>query len=128
MRIFRGPSTKDLSDDSHEEVASINLSEVLPPWDSAVHVRANITKDAIERQAVAHVEFTRDDLLALHGRFVEGLITRADEYDGAYKRVIELTVALMRISHYRSDVNSRDALGLVQEMIDIAEKALKSEG
>ncbi len=128
MKIFRGPSTKDFSDESHEEVSSINLSETLPPWDTVVRVRANITKDAIERQAVAHVEFTRDDLFDLHSRFLEGLIAKADEYDDAYKRVVELMSALMQISHLRSELNSREASDLVQEMIEIAEKVLKREG
>jgi hypothetical protein len=57
MKIYRGPSTKEFEDPSHEEVAAFNLNSDTEDWHESLTLRANVTKDGTERRAVAHVNF-----------------------------------------------------------------------
>jgi hypothetical protein len=99
MNIWRGPSAKEFHDQSHEKVASVDLSKVVPSRHSTVVVKANITKDGYERQAVAHVEFSKDDPLALHTSILEGLFDRSAELDAAKQRISKLEGVLQEVAH-----------------------------
>lgn len=100
MYIWRGPSSKPFYDDSQRMVASVELSEVVPAWHSTVRVKVNITKDGHERRAVAHVEFTKEDALALHQSFMQGLLERSSE----------LAVEFQEVAHGRDAAHGRLAV------------------
>lgn len=97
MKIYRGPSSKDLSDDAHELVARANIKELLSAWHETAVIRANISKDAVERQAVAHVIIDVNDTLALHTRLLEGLLVRSANLDKAEARLANIVRTLNRI-------------------------------
>ena len=60
-------------------------------------ILVNITKEPAERQAVAHVQFTGEDLLALHKRLLTGLTNKANELEALKTRVTEASQRLYRI-------------------------------
>jgi hypothetical protein len=63
MIVYRGPSTKEFYDDSHEIVDVKKLADSLKPWHSTAKVAVNLSKDGIERQAVGTIEFDPNDIL-----------------------------------------------------------------
>jgi hypothetical protein len=97
MKIYRGPSTKDLSDDTHELVAQKDLTPDSAPWHARTRVRVNISKDAHERQAVAHIEFEPADVFALEKSLWEGLKKRSDELDVIKQELATLRSAMKEI-------------------------------
>ena len=77
MKIFRGPSSKSLQDDSHELVSEVDTAMSGSFIDGSVVLVANITKEPTERQAVAHIEFDAEDILSLHRRLLTGLASQS---------------------------------------------------
>jgi hypothetical protein len=87
MKIFRGPSTKPLHDESHELVSTINVKQSASYINGTVVVLANVTKEPLERQAVAHIQFEDEDIFALHQRYIAGLVAKASALEEAKVRM-----------------------------------------
>lgn len=87
MKIFRGPSSKAFSDDSHELVATTDIGAATQIWHDAVLLRANITKEMNERQAVAHIQLDASDVLSLHSKLLTGLLSRSANFDKTEARI-----------------------------------------
>lgn len=79
MKIYRGPSQKDFSDDAHAHVSDIDLSKDNDPWVDRKKYRANITKYGNDRKADAHIVLEAADIIALHQGLVEGLRQQATQ-------------------------------------------------
>jgi hypothetical protein len=91
MKIYRGPSQKDFSDDTHQKVSEVDLSADYSPWTERRLFRGNITKDGFERKAVTHVELGEADIIALHRGLVEGLQRQAEQ-----TKTLQLSVKSLR--------------------------------
>lgn len=92
MKVHRGPMTDD-SWNRTELVDNQDLSKT-KPWIKTKSIEANITKEGLERQSVAHIEFSERDVLALHRALVQGLARRAQEADRLEDRASSLMEAL----------------------------------
>lgn len=77
MRVYRGPSSKEFNDDSHEKVDDQDLTCFDRKWTGTLRFRVNVTKDISERQAVAHVELNDSEILSLHKGLVDGLYEKS---------------------------------------------------
>jgi hypothetical protein len=97
MKIYRGPSTKTLDDSSHELVSSIDTERSATFVNGSVVLIANVTKEPIERQAVAHLELDSDDVLALQRRMLTGLLARSAELDRLKERTAAASKELYRL-------------------------------
>ncbi len=72
MKIFRGPSSKSYYDDSHEFVSRITPDQLEEGIRSSALIRFNISKNAVERQAVCTAQFEGDDIIPV----INGLLAR----------------------------------------------------
>ena len=97
MKVYRGPSTKEIWDDSHEIVDRKDLSKGLGPWTDTTSIKVNITKDISERQAIAHIEFAEADVLGLYQAMVQGWKEEAQALKEMRKEVHFLRQALREI-------------------------------
>lgn len=87
MKVYRGPSTKPLSDEQHELVSKVDISEVVSLWHDSLVIRVNVTKELAERQAVAHIVLEAADVLKLHSTLIQGLQARSDALRDAERRL-----------------------------------------
>ncbi|HDR9202080.1 TPA: hypothetical protein QDB48_003412 [Burkholderia vietnamiensis] len=72
MKVYRGPSSKDFSDDTHQLVSSNELSKEMKPWSGQYMTSANLTKEvAPERQSIAHIGLRESDVLALYRALID---------------------------------------------------------
>ncbi len=94
MKIFRGPSTKPIQDEAHELVATVNIRQSASYIDGKVVVLANVTKEPLERQAVAHIQFDSDDIFALHQRYIAGLVAKASSLEEAKAKMAKASKRL----------------------------------
>jgi hypothetical protein len=95
MRVFRGPSTKDFGDDTHQLVEERDLSKDVKPWSDNYVFQANLTKEPLaERQAVAHVTLSEDDVIGIHRALMD---EKLRQYKSARDRIKSLEGQLMQI-------------------------------
>lgn len=95
MQIFRGPSTKDFGDDTHQLVEERDLSSDIKPWSDNYVFQANLTKEAFaERQAIAHVKLSEDDVIAMHRALMD---EKLRQYNAARDKIKTLETQLMQI-------------------------------
>lgn len=71
MKVYRGPKTRDLADDTHQLVDTVEVMHV-KPWTSYVDIKANITKDPRERESVATIRLSGSDIDNLYLALVRG--------------------------------------------------------
>lgn len=122
MKIYKGPSTKDFGDDQHELVDRKDLSDTTP-WTESKLITANMTKDHIERQSIAHILIDENDVLALHQGLVKGLMREAKSADELRRKVNSLTDALTevrKVARLRNMNGTDEALAKVVEIVDAA--------
>lgn len=72
MKVFRGPSSKNFMDDTHELVSKVTPQELEKSITSGANIRFNINKDAIERKAVCTVQFEDEDIVPM----ISGLLSK----------------------------------------------------
>lgn len=72
MKVFRGPAKKDLDDDSHVLVATIDPGALEEGVKSHAWLRFNIAKSKNDRQAVCTARFDEDDIVPM----IRGLLAR----------------------------------------------------
>lgn len=72
MKIYKGPSTKDYSDSSHELVDTRDLSKSVVPWVDSIRYQFNVTKNSNERQSVATIVFDAEDIEGLYRALLIG--------------------------------------------------------
>ena len=72
MKVYRGPSSKSFSDNSHELVSRVLPDQLEEGIRSNALMQFNITKEAVERQAVCTAQFEDGDLIPM----VAGLLSR----------------------------------------------------
>jgi hypothetical protein len=72
MKVFRGPSSTDSLDSSHELVSEVDANQLTECVSSKARIRFNITKDGADRRAVCTAELDDADILALF----EGVLAR----------------------------------------------------
>ena len=72
MKVYRGPSSKHFSDDTHELVSRVQPQELEDGIRSNALIRFNITKDGTERQAVCTAQFEDADVIPM----ISGLLGR----------------------------------------------------
>ncbi len=65
MKVYRGPESKPFYDDTHEFVYRISSDQLQEGSLSNSHIRFNITKEAVFRQAVCTAVFEEEDLLPM---------------------------------------------------------------
>ena len=87
MRIFRGPSSVPFPDESHELVSTPDLSTMGTFLNGTIVLCANVTKDPNERQALAHIELSATDIVALQNKLLAELMARSRELDNLRSRV-----------------------------------------
>jgi hypothetical protein len=124
--VYRGPSSKDFLDESHELVASVDLSSDMEPWTSSKTVRVNVSKDAHQRFSVVTIIINDTDILALNQGLVKGLQREANEGGAAKKTVAKLQAALKDIAEWAllADV---DEAGVIPKIQACAEAALEAK-
>ncbi len=77
MRIYRGPSQTDFDDDPnklHKVVDEVDLSEVVEWKKRRARVRANVSKEAHQREAAIRIEFAPSDIQSLHDGLIKSLL------------------------------------------------------
>lgn len=122
MKIFRGPSEKSFSDDTHQLVAEPDL-DVVKKWPRRrACVRANASKEPHERQAVVHLLFEPSDVLKLQASLVQSLIDDSKRCDEMEDKVHKLRAVLAEIA-WKATYPPSDALA---EIRALAEKGLGS--
>jgi ribosome-associated translation inhibitor RaiA len=120
MKIFRGPSEKDFSDDTHQLVSEPDL-KLIQDWRKRVgSIRANVSKEPHERQAVVHLVFNPDDVLALQASLVHSLVADSKHRDVLEEKIQKLQQVLRQIK-LKASFPSEDALSYIKAE---AEKAL----
>lgn len=72
MKIYRGPSTKPLWDNTHELVSSIPSEKLEASIRDGTYIKFNITKDNNERQAVCTAFFDNEDIVPM----INGLMSK----------------------------------------------------
>ena len=87
MKIYRGPSSKPFTDESHELVSTTDLAKVTKLWHDSIVFQANITKEPIERQSLAHVVLNSADVLTLHSTLLTGLLARSANLEKLERKV-----------------------------------------
>jgi hypothetical protein len=87
VKIFRGRSTKPVDAPEHELVADVSLGQASTFSDGKLVVLANVSKDPVERQSIAHILIDAEDLLALQRRMLTGLSGVAEANDGLRARM-----------------------------------------
>jgi hypothetical protein len=87
MKIYRGPSSKPFSDESHELVYTTDLAKVTKLWHDSVVFQANITKEPVERQSLAHVVLNSEDVLTLHSTLITGLLARSANLEKMERKI-----------------------------------------
>ena len=120
MKIYRGPRTKDFSDDSHELVDTKNLAEI-SPWHASIRVAVNLSKEPLDRQAIGHIEFEPEDVLSLLATLIEGLRQRSAELDQAQELLGSFRSAILDIRFEAS----QDDPGRLKKIHEIADAAFK---
>lgn len=82
MKIYRGPSSKDFNDDTHQLVESRDLSETIQPWTVQYIFRANLTKETFaERHSEAHVMLSEQDVVAMYQALISEKLKKFDELE-----------------------------------------------
>lgn len=126
MKIYRGPSSKDLSDDSHEQVDEQDLSNSKEKWVGSKKFKVNITKNILARQSVAHVELMDKDILSLHQGLISGIYDKALQVDWLtikvkyYESALEKILTKIKLNTFK--VKPDETIQLIK---DIAEECLK---
>lgn len=73
MRVYRGPNSKPIYDDTHEFVSRIEAEDLAKAVGSRAHpLRFNITKNGYDRQSVCTMYFEETDLIPM----IEGILER----------------------------------------------------
>jgi hypothetical protein len=80
MKIYRGPSTKPFYDESHQLVAEISVLNDNEPWTGTKILKANVSKEAVERQAVVNIAVDEKEILHLHKVLLESLFDNYDNF------------------------------------------------
>ena len=86
MKVYRGPKSKPLYDDSHELVSTISPAQLEKGVKSGAWIQFNITKDGFERQAICTAKFDEADLVPM----VNGLVSRLATQQGELAEVKKL--------------------------------------
>lgn len=127
MKVYRGPSTVEFGHESHELVDSADAAGIAQLWHDCVILRVNISKDAQQRQAVAHIELEAADVVALHAKLVTGLLARSANLAKAERRAERATTAACSIFQLLSgrEDEGDDAidrtLDLVNEIVELSD-------
>lgn len=124
MKIYRGPSQKDFSDDTHQKVSEVDLSKENSPWVEKRRFRGNITKDGYARRAVTHVELEAEDIIALHQGLVEGLKQESSQSKALQMSVSSLRKALEEIHRIAVLAPHQGEAEAVEEIKARADRAL----
>lgn len=125
MKLYRGPASKDFSDDSHELVAKHDFSKEKITWTEQVRVRLNASKEAYERQSVAHVAVDQNDVLALYEGLVAGLVEKANRLAEVEERELALRGALRSVKLKLELHRIRENENLVADLLEIVADSLK---
>lgn len=97
MKVYRGPSSKDFSDDTHQLVSNNELSKDMKPWSGHYMTSANLTKEvAPERQAIAHIGLSESDVLALYRALIDEKLRL---FDALQRENTNLKLKLLRLEN-----------------------------
>ena len=101
MIIFRGPTTKSLSDESHEIVHNAPIDNAGDPWHTSHLIKANVSKNANERHSTAHVSISATDVLNMHAGLIKGLVNSSSQLDTLEKQFQSFHNSL---DHFRHEI------------------------
>jgi hypothetical protein len=87
MKVFRGPRSKLLSDDTHELVAEISPGELEESIAAHGSVTFNIGKQATERRAICTLVFRNEDIVPM----ISGLLARLQSQQSALLQIQDVT-------------------------------------
>ena len=128
MIIFRGPTTKSLSDESHEIVHNAPIDNASDPWHKSHLVKANVSKNANERYSTAHVSISADDVLNMHAGLIKGLVNRSSQLDvldkqfqSFHDRLDHFQHEIMEIYETCNDYSIHSELNPLNQIAKIAE-------
>ena len=124
MKLYRGPASKDFDDETHQLVATHQFPTDRKAWANRTAVRLNASKEAIERQSVAHVVLEQEDVLALHEGLMAGLVEKARHADALKLQNMRLRAALAKVQEKLKKANPEDFDKLASELAGIVGKAL----
>ncbi|KUY86209.1 hypothetical protein [Burkholderia sp. RF4-BP95] len=103
MNVYRGPSSKDFGDDTHQLVSSNELSKDMKPWSGHYMTSANLTKGvAPERQSIAHIGLSEADVLALYRALID---EKFRLFDALQHENINLKTKILRLENKITDLN-----------------------
>ena len=73
MKIYRGPASTSIYDDTHKFVSRIRPEQLQEGVRSNSYIRFNISKDGVWRQAVCTAVFEEEDLLPMASALLDRL-------------------------------------------------------
>jgi hypothetical protein len=83
MKVYRGPSSKPFTDDTHELVSRVPPEQLEEGIRSKALIRFNITKEGNERQAVCTAQFEDGDIIPM----ISGLLARLNANQDCIKQI-----------------------------------------
>ena len=86
MKVYRGPSSKPFSDESHEFVSRVKPEQLEKGISSKARIRFNVTKRLYERQAVCTAQFEEADLIPM----ISGLLSRLTSQQEGLGKIKEI--------------------------------------
>lgn len=125
MKVYRGPKTKDFSDDSHEKVDEQEIKE-LQPWTDEIRLQVNATKDAQdkERQSVVTLVFKESDIDCLYESLLVGRSKKSKALASANSQIRELKAALDGIKRIALLASMQGQAETIKKVLKVARNAL----
>ena len=127
MKIYRGPSTKQIWDELPDEVDTKDLSGSLKSWTDNICIRVNITKDGTERQAVAYFVLEESDVVSLYQTLVQGWKEKARALEKSADEVSSLKKTIESIRDAVSDAELDGEKETLSKITSIVNNALKNK-
>ena len=125
MKVYRGPKTKDFSDDSHEKVDDKEIKDI-QPWIGEMDIQVNATKDAKdkERQSVVTLRFKESDIDCLYKALVAGRTNKSKELESAKSQIVNLKAALDGIKRIALLAPKQSESETIKKVLKVARNAL----
>lgn len=118
--------TKEFADDSHELVDKRDIQNV-KPWTSTFSIQVNITKDPVERQSVATLQFTESDIDVLYQALVKGRENQSQTLEAVRRENEFLEDALDKIKRLALLAQIKDKNDSFAKIVGITKDALGEE-
>lgn len=116
MEVFRGPKTKDYSDEAHKLVDTLEIAD-RKPWSTFTDLHVNITKEPNERESVATLRLTESDVDNLYQSLTKGRENQA-------KEILKMRLALENIKRTALVFQIKNKDENLQKIFEDAKSAL----